>query len=687
MDLTTDIQNVSEQPELVRGASQQDIHPATIWHKVALTLILLVAAFLNFFRLDQNGYGNTYYAAAIKSMLLNWHNFFFLSFDPGGFVSIDKPPLGFWLQAASATLFGFNGWSLLLPQALAGIASVALLYVLVRRAFGPTIGVLAALALALMPVSVAASRNNTPDSLLVFFTLLAALAVSIAAETGRLRWLLLGALLVGLGFNIKMLEAYLVLPALILVYFLAAPLSLRTRLLHLVLAAVVLIAVSFAWLLAVDLTPPTQRPYVGSSTTNSELNLALGYNGVNRITGMKLSNAGAASETGNFSQIVTLVGIGETGLPSPIRLLNKQLGGQIGWLLAAALFGLIITFRRKLPPVPLTSEQQGLILWSTWFITLFIFFSVALFPHGYYLVMLAPAICALAAIGCVRLWEAYCQPGWKGWLLPLTLALAAGAQWLILSAYPDWSKWLSSPVVGLCLIAALALTGARLFPRVLKTLPLMPIAVTGMLVLLIGPATWSLATTEHMLEPVSVTAGPVQSGSSSFSALTNSFIPHTAHANPALVRYLLAHQGQARFLVSTLNAPSAAPFILDTGKPVMAIGGYIGSDPILTAAQFQTLVNNGSVRYMLLPSLKIDIHELPPQILQMIEKSFQGKGNKSPQSTGFPMQNDILHWQIAHCRLVSPDQIEPGVAHTKGIIDMTADHTVQAMLFDCAPQG
>jgi hypothetical protein len=298
--------------------------------------------------------------------------------------------------------------------------------------------------------------------------------------------------------------------------------------------------------------------------------------------------------------------------------------------------------------------------------------------------MLAPAICALAAIGCVRLWEAYRQPGWKGWLLPLTLAIAAGAQWLILSAYPDWSKWLSPLVVGLCLIAALLLTGARLLPRLQKTLPLMQIAATGMLMLLIGPAMWGLTTTEHMLEPVSVTAGPTQPASS-FSALTNSFMPHTAHANPALVRYLLAHQGQARFLLSTLNAPTAAPFILDTGKPVMAIGGYIGSDPILTAAQFQTLVNNGSVRYMLLPSLKFDIHELPPQVLQMIEKSFQGKGNK-PQNTSFPMQDDILHWQIAHCRRVSPDQIEPDVAHTNGTIAMTADHSVQAMLFDCAPQ-
>ncbi len=681
MNLTTDV----HAHKLIERSSQQDIHPATIWHKVALALVLIASAFLNLLHLDQNGYGNTYYAAAVKSMLLSWHNFFFLAFDPGGFVSIDKPPLGFWLQAGSAALFGFNSWGLLLPQALAGIASVALLYVLVRRAFGPTIGVLAALALALMPVSVAASRNNTPDSLLVFVTLLAVLVVSIAAETGRLRWLLLAAFLVGLGFNIKMLEAYLILPALILVYLLAAPLPLRTRMLHLVLAAVVLLAVSFAWILAVDLTPPTQRPYVGSSTTNSELNLALGYNGVNRITGMKLSNTGATASSGNFSQIVTLVGIGETGFPSPTRLLNKQLGGQIGWLLVVALFGLIVVFRRKLPPAPLTREQQGLILWSTWFITLFVFFSVALFPHGYYLVMLAPAISALAAIGSARLWEAYHQPGWKSWLLPLTLTLAASSQWLILSAYPDWSKWLSPLVISLCLLAALVLIGARLLPRLRQSQLLVPIAGVGMLVLLLGPATWSLTTTEHMLEPVSVTPGPAQAASP-FAALTNSFIPHTAHANPALVRYLLAHQGQTRFLVSTLNAPTAAPFILDTGKPVMAIGGYIGSDPILTAAQFQEIVHNGSVRYMLLPSLKFDIHELPPQILQAIEKTVQGKGQKA-QDTSFPLQNDILHWQITHCRLVSPDQIEPGVAHTDHTVALTADRTVQAILFDCAPQG
>jgi len=205
---------------LSAGATRS-VPTARVWHRIALAGILLLALFYSFFRLEQEGYGNLYYAAAVKSMLTSWHNFFFVSFDPGGFVTVDKPPLGLWVQAVSAALFGFNGLSLLLPQALAGVVSVALLYHLVRRTFGPTAGLLAALVLALTPISVAANRNNTMDSQLVLVLLLAAWAVLRATETGRLRWLLACAVLVGLGFNIKMLQAYLVLPAFYLLYLIA----------------------------------------------------------------------------------------------------------------------------------------------------------------------------------------------------------------------------------------------------------------------------------------------------------------------------------------------------------------------------------------------------------------------------------------------------------------------------------
>src|ERR671929_553555 len=179
------------------------------WQRIALAAILILSVFLNLFRLPNEGYGNTYYAAAVKDMLTSWHNFFFASFD-AGFVTVDKPPLGLWIQAASAQLFGFHGWSLLLPQALAGVLSVALLYHLVGRSFGPVAGLLAALALALTPISVATSRHNNLEGLLVLAVLLAAWAFILAAETGRLRWLGVGGLVMGLGFNVKMLEAFVV---------------------------------------------------------------------------------------------------------------------------------------------------------------------------------------------------------------------------------------------------------------------------------------------------------------------------------------------------------------------------------------------------------------------------------------------------------------------------------------------
>ncbi|HYN87509.1 MAG TPA: glycosyltransferase family 39 protein, partial [Ardenticatenaceae bacterium] len=253
------------------------------WHRIALAGVLLLAALLNFWWLNREGFSNLYYAATVRSMLSSWHNFLYASYDPGGFVSVDKPPLGLWIQAASAMLFGFRGLSLLLPQALAGVLCVGVLYHLVRRPFGVAAGLLAALMLALTPVNVATNRNNTMDSLLVLALLLAAWAVSRAAESGRLRLLILGMVLVGVGFNVKMLQAYLALPAFYLVYLVGAPLRRRTRLAHLALATVVLLGVSLSWALAVDLTPPDRRPYVGGSTNNRVLDLIVGYNGLARL--------------------------------------------------------------------------------------------------------------------------------------------------------------------------------------------------------------------------------------------------------------------------------------------------------------------------------------------------------------------------------------------------------------------
>src|SRR2546427_10096117 len=243
------------------------------WHRLALGAITLISVFMNFYRLGQNGFG-TFYPAAVRSMMDNWHNFFFASYDPGGFVTIDKPPVGFWFEVASAKLFGFSPFSVLVPQALAGVLSVILLYYLVQRHFGVVAGLLAALALALSPISIVTNRNITIDSTLALTLLVGAWAVLRAAETGRLRWLLLSAVIVGVGFNIKMLEAYLVVPAFGLLYLLAAPRRMWVRIGHLALAALLMLTISLSWAVAVDLTSAASRPHFGSRQHKSGIRQA-----------------------------------------------------------------------------------------------------------------------------------------------------------------------------------------------------------------------------------------------------------------------------------------------------------------------------------------------------------------------------------------------------------------------------
>jgi 4-amino-4-deoxy-L-arabinose transferase-like glycosyltransferase len=257
--------------------------------------IVILSATLRFANLSAIGYANHYYTAAVESMLKSWHNFFFVAAEPGGSVSVDKPPVGLWIQVISAYFLGVNGFSVVLPQILAGILSVIVVYHLVRRSFGTVAGLLAALALGITPIVIATDRNNTIDSTLILTLLLAAWAFIKATESGRFRYLLLGAALVGIGFNIKMLQAYLPLPAFFALYFLGSAERLWRKVGKLALASVLLLAVSLSWATAVDLTPADQRPYVGSSGDNSETSLILIYNGIDRLLGMFGRRGGANS--------------------------------------------------------------------------------------------------------------------------------------------------------------------------------------------------------------------------------------------------------------------------------------------------------------------------------------------------------------------------------------------------------
>jgi 4-amino-4-deoxy-L-arabinose transferase-like glycosyltransferase len=654
------------------------------WQRLALVAVLILSAFLNLFRLTNAGYGNTYYAAAVKDMLTSWHNFFFVSFD-AGFVTVDKPPLGLWVQAASAYLFGFNGLSLLVPQALAGILSVALLYLLVNRAFGPVAGILAALVLAVTPVAVAVERTNNSDGLLALTVLVAAWAVIRAVESGRLRWLLLCAVVVGLGFNIKMLEAFLVLPAFYLFYLLAAPVSWWRRFVHLGLATVVLLVVSLSWAVVVDLTPTDQRPYVGSSSNNSELDLIAGYNGLGRllgrgygtelvsqlISGNGATNAGSAGASQSAQQSSGPQGgfgssgggpggAGENGQPGPLRLLDQQLAGQIGWLLPLAVVGLLAASWHRRPRLPLDRKHQALVLWGMWLLTMVSFFSIAGQFHRYYTVMLAPAIAALVGAGVVALWSDYRRGGWRGWLLPLTLlGMAALHSYIILAYYDeDWSRWLLPATIGLSVVAAIGLVFMRLRPRLKASAYFSAgVVAAGTLALLVASTVWAAYTVGQGGGRMA-TAGPQTAQGSSWGGPgggpPGGPSDSSATADPALMDYLQANRGDAKYLVATTNARSASPIILSTDEPDPAItlGGFAGRDPVLSTDELTNLVDKGFVRSFLI--------------------SHGGPGGSS--------QNESASWVQDNCQQVPEELWQSSSSSAQG-----GDHEDRApALYDCS---
>ncbi len=686
---------------------------------LSLTVILLLSSFLGLWGLERNGYSNDFYAAAVKSMLVNWRNFFFASFDPGGFVTVDKPPLALWIQTISAKIFGFNGVSLLLPEALTGVLGVALLYFMIKRAFGTGAGLIAALVLAVTPIYVVMNRHNNPDSLMVFFLLLAAWAWLRAAETGRLRWLLLGSLLVGLDFNIKTLEAIVVLPAFYLLYFLLANTGWRKRIVHLVLATLCVLAISFSWSIAVDLTPASQRPYVGGSTNNTEMNLIFGYNGLGRVEATTPSGAnnfqppaGVTLPGGTLPQPPAGVtfpgganglpgvagGAGPTmgGTPGPLRLFGQSLSGEFGWFLPLALLGLAFavfqTRSGMAKGLNRSRRLQALVVWGGWLLLYGAVFSLSTgTSHSYYLTVLAPAVAALAGIGVAVMWQSYRKGGWQAWFLPVSLAATAFFQAYTLSGLSDWNSWLvpvlvvfgivallglglgligrteararrwSMGVVGVTLFGLLivptalsvravftAITGAipsavpgggqlggfggdstsrnatatntvlnfvknNLSGQLILVVALVGVGLTIVLVarLLRGHKLFTLrrmSAVAVMAFLVSSSAwwfqvGQAQASSTTTASADLTFNPGgggTEQVNTSLVKYLEANRAGYTYLVAVNSDMSAAPYILQTGDAVMSMGGFSGSDQILTVTSVQQLIKNHTIRYFLI---------------------------------------------------------------------------------------
>jgi 4-amino-4-deoxy-L-arabinose transferase-like glycosyltransferase len=594
-------------------------------HHVALAAVLALSAVVNTHRLSQNGYGNIFYSAGDKSMLRSLHNFFFVSFDPGGLVTVDKPPLGLWLQAASAKLFGFAPLSLLLPEAILGALAVLLLYRALARRIGGWAGVAGALALAVFPSFVAVSRTTNVDTLLIVLMILACDAGVRAAETGRLRTLIYSGVLVGLAFNTKTLAAYLIVPGIALAVLLCGRGTLGRRVVALLAAGVAMVVVSFAWMAVIELTPASQRPYVGSSTNNSELGLTFSYNGFGRVGGQTGGPGNIPVGTGGVARKVT----GKAGestkthtapeapertevLPNgrarnpiafggptgPLRLFGRGLGDQGAWLLPFALAGLVAFAllvlgdgRRHGWRTADRSRLALLLAFGGWLLVEAAVLSLSKgIVHPYYVSALGPGVAAMIGAGAYAFSEFARRRDWRLLLLAAAVAATVPVQLSLLDK-AHYMSWLTVPLivlaaVGLAYAATATLVTRRLAPGAIALL---------LAALAIAPTAYSAS---NWLAPVQSTfpaAGPrAAAGPGGYGVDAK----HVA-VDRALLRYVDAHSPGTSWALLGDAANTISPMILLGGR-AGALGGFSGTDPVLNGSGLARLVADGRARYIVL---------------------------------------------------------------------------------------
>src|SRR6202051_2989967 len=434
---------------LVRGREDD-----AAWVRPSLIGLLGIAALLYLWDLGASGWANAFYSAAVQVGSTSWKAFFFGSFDASHFITVDKSPAALWVMDLSARVFGVNAWSILVPQALEGVATVGFTYLIVRRWFPPPEPLSAGSPVPLTPVAALMFRFDNPDALLVLLLTIATYATVRAIEAGKTRWLVLAATLVGFAFLTKMLQAFLVVPAFGLVYLVAAPVSLRRRMTQLVVAAAVMVAASGWWVAIVQLTPAADRPYIGGSQDNSLLNLIFGYNGFGRLTGNETGSVGGTGAAGSMW--------GPTGLG---RLFNTSFGGQVSWLLPAALILLVAGLGFTLTRGRTDRTRAALILWGGSLVVTALVFSLAAgIIHPYYTVALAPAIGALVGIGSVLLWRERSRV-WARLVLSGTVVVTSVWSVVLLERSRDFAPGLAPAVAVLGVGAAIAILGMPLLHR------------------------------------------------------------------------------------------------------------------------------------------------------------------------------------------------------------------------------
>lgn len=625
------------------------------WHLIALFLIAILSFGLNFYAISKLGFGNAYYAAAIKSMSLSFKNFFYVSFDPAGVVSVDKPPLGLWIQTVFVLIFGYHGWAMLLPQALAATGSCIMMYALISKYFGRPAGLISALVFALTPAVVVAARNNTMDTQLILALLTAAWFLFKSLETGKWRYLFICAVFVGLGFNIKMLQAYMILPGVVIVYLVFAKGKFTKRLIAGAISLVIMAAISFAWVLAVDLTPASERPYVGSSTNNTVTELIIGHNGLERLYGsgggmgtshsinigglnggldynfnrqndgqggqfgsasmqhgsalFGITNPGNNTQTpihspdghkpgdGNMKggQFGAPGGGNEIGTTGIFRLWSTSLYGQATWLVVLALFCIVVKLR-KFDIKNLTVRQGMFIFWIVWLVTMYAFFSFASFWHRYYLCMFAPGIAGLAGIGIPEMVRSFRDKrGWKQILLPLSLLSSFAIEIFYVWSYSALRAWLAPVMIGSAAVSLLLMAFHYIKP---KKKIILAAAGFMLIALLSAPFYWSLTAVLYVEQNSTLPyAGPELAASTEVRGMTpNQEVLTTGDSGTlALEKYLVEHYKEGSYLVVSQRANDVAQFIVDTGLPAVAYGGFLGSDNAITLDRLKELVSEGKV--------------------------------------------------------------------------------------------
>jgi 4-amino-4-deoxy-L-arabinose transferase-like glycosyltransferase len=561
------------------------------WSRPAQLALLVGTAALYLWDLGASGWANDYYAAAAQAGSVSWKAWFFGSLDAGNAITVDKTPASLWAMGLSIRLFGLSSWALLVPQALMGVATVALVVAAVRRTVGrPGPALLAGAVMALTPVAALVFRFDNPDALLVLLLTAAGHAAVRALEGPRgARWLALAGALVGFAFLAKMMQAFLVVPGFALAYLLLAPAGLGRRVLHLLGAGVALVVGGGWWVAVVALVPASSRPYVGGSTDDSVLELALGYNGLSRLSG---TEAGPRS-----------------GTPGLLRLFGAELGGQASWLLPAGLValvaGLVATAR-----APRTDRTRaGLVLWGGWLlVTAAVFSYMAGTFHSYYAVALAPATAALVGIGVGVLW-----PRRTSWAAAGVLAggVLVTTLWsfVLLARSTDFLPWLKWVVLVAGLAAALGLAVVGTFGTTGRRL----IASLALVASLAGPAAYTLDTVTTAHTGSMPSAGPAVAGATGGSggAGGSRGTPPSGGTAPTgggaggpggevsseLTTLLEQDAGSYTWVAATNGAQSAAGYQLATGDAVMAIGGFSGSDASPTLAEFQADVAAGRIHY------------------------------------------------------------------------------------------